>query len=226
MISSASMRRDLPLASGDSALLVVDMQNQCCLRAAGNAQGRPAPEDYYYQRLERQVVPHIAQLIGACRGRGIEVMYCVIEALTLDGRDRSLDHKLSDWLIPRGSSGGRVIDALAPQGDEIVLKKTASGVFNATNIEYLLRNMGIVKLAICGVYTNQCVESAVRDAADRGFLATLIEDACAARTPEGHAATLAVMAGYARIAASSEILAELDALPLRGAAGRVPMPAA
>jgi nicotinamidase-related amidase len=204
--------RNAPLTPGSSAMLVVDMQYHCCARGMGTDAGhRAAPDDYYYARLEREVVPNIARLIAACRAAGVEVMYCVIEALTADGRDRSLDHKLSNWLVPKNAPGGRVLGALAPESDEIVLKKTASGVFNSTNIDYLLRNLGVERLGICGVYTSQCVESAVRDAADRGFLVTLIEDACAAAAPEAHAATLAVMAGYARIATTAVIAAELAA---------------
>lgn len=104
-----------------------------------------------------------------------------------------------------------MVEPLAPAGDEIVLPKTASGVFNATNIEYVLRNIGIDRIAICGVYTNQCVESAVRDAADRGFLVTLVEDACAATSQDAHDADLKALAGYARVLTTAELLSELDA---------------
>ena len=136
------------------------------------------------------MVPNIQKLISAFRRSGIEVMYTVIQSLTKDGRDRSLDHKLSGYNVPKNSPDGKVIDALAPAEDEIVLPKTASGVFNSTNIEYVLRNIGVERLAMVGVYTNQCVESAVRDAADRGFLITLVEDACATSTQEAHEASI------------------------------------
>ena len=93
-----------------------------------------------------------------------------------------------------------------------MLPKTASGVFNATNIAYVLRNIGIDRIAICGVYTNQCVESAVRDAADRGFLVPLVEDACAATSQDAHDAALKTLAGYARVLTTAELLSELDAV--------------
>jgi signal transduction histidine kinase len=47
--------------------------------------------------------------------------------------------------------------------NEIVIPKTASGIFNATNVDYVLRNLGIDYLVMYGVMTDQCVESAVRD---------------------------------------------------------------
>ena len=202
--------RDLSFESGNSGILVIDMQNLCAVRGQGDDRQNPAPpDDYYYSRLEQLVVPNIQKLISAFRGCGIEVMYTVIQSLTKDGRDRSLDHKLSGYNVPKDSPDGKVIDALAPAEDEIVLPKTASGVFNSTNIEYVLRNIGIERLAMVGVYTNQCVESAVRDAADRGFLVTVVEDACATRTPEAHEASIKNLGGYARILSTAEVLAQL-----------------
>ena len=210
---STALSRDLPFEPGRSGLLVVDMQNLCAARGRGeDADGKAPADDYYYSRLERTVVPNCKLLIEAFRARGLEVVYTVIESLTLDGRDRSLDHKLSGYHVPKGSEDARVIEPLAPAGDEIVLPKTASGVFNATNIEYVLRNIGIDRIAICGVYTNQCVESAVRDAADRGFLVTLVEDACAATSQDAHDAALKTLAGYARVLTTAELLSELDAI--------------
>jgi len=57
------------------------------------------------------------------------VLYTVIENLTRDGRDRSLDYKISGFHVPKGSWDARVIDEIAPGEDEIVLPKTSSSVF-------------------------------------------------------------------------------------------------
>lgn len=201
---------DFSLTAGKSALLVVDLQRGFCDKALAEDLGFSA-SNHYWRRLEGTVLANAARLVDGARSAGIEVIYTVIEALTKDGRDRSLDHKRSDFLIPRGSPGGQVMPALAPQGDEIVLPKTASGIFNATNIHYLLRNLEIERLTVFGVFTNQCVESAVRDAADRGYLVTMVADACATKSAEEEAASLAVMKGYARIAETVALLAEMQA---------------
>jgi nicotinamidase-related amidase len=178
--------RDTPIVPACTALLVVDMQNYCAQRGEGSL-AKPDPDyAYYRERLEATVV------------------------LTQDGRDRSLDHKHSNIHVPRGSRLGRVIDALAPGGDDIVLPKSASGVFNSTNIEYVLRNLGVQYLVIAGVYTNQCVESAVRDAADRGFMVTLVEDCCATKTKAWHLAALDTLKGYGRIRSADQVIAELS----------------
>ncbi len=136
----------------------------------------------------------------------------MIESLTLDGRDRSLDHRISGILVPRGSADAHMVDALCPKPNDIVVRKTASGVFNATNIEYVLRNLGIEYLLVMGVMTDQCVESAVRDACDRGFLVTLIEDACATTSAERHAESLRGLPGYCRIRRCAEVVAEVQRL--------------
>ena len=101
--------------------------------------------------------------------RGVEVIYTVIENLTRDGRDRSLDYKLSDFFIAKGSREARVLDAIAPGDDEIVIPKTSSSVFNSTNIDYLLRNLGVEDLVVTGFLTDQCIDHTVKDAADRGL---------------------------------------------------------
>ena len=202
--------RETPIVPARTALLVVDMQNYCAQPGKGSL-AKPHPDyAYYRERLESTVVPNLQRLIGAFRESGVEVVYTVIESLTLDGRDRSLDHKHSDIHVPRGSRLGRVIDALAPAEDEIILPKSASGVFNATNIEYVLRNLGVEYLVIAGVYTNQCVESAVRDAADRGFMVTLVEDCCASKTKAWHMAALDTLKGYGRIRTADQVIAELS----------------
>ncbi|WP_426789074.1 isochorismatase family cysteine hydrolase, partial [Xanthomonas campestris] len=76
-----------------------------------------------------------------------------------------------------------------------MLPKTSSGVFNSTNIDYVLRNLQTRHLIIAGIVTDQCVDMAVRDAADRGYLVTLVEDACATYTAERHHACLNAIKG-------------------------------
>ena len=90
-----------------------------------------------------------------------------------------------------------------------VIPKMSSSVFVSTNIAYVLRNLGIEYLIVMGILTDQCVESAVRDACDEGFLLTLIDDACATKTQERHDATLRAIKGYCRQRKTEQVLAEL-----------------
>lgn len=104
----------------------------------------------------------------------MEVMYTVIQSLTANGRDRSLDYKISGLHVPPGSWDAQMLEVITPGADEIVLPKTCSSVFQSTNINYLLHNIGVRQLLLCGCLTDQCVEHAVRDACDLGFLVTLV----------------------------------------------------
>lgn len=208
--------RERPIIPARTALLSVDMQNLELSpeRIAHSKQaGTPeAAKQAYFERIESIVIPAQQRLQAAARAAGIEVIYTVIESLTRDGRDRSLDHRISGLHAPKGSYAAQVIEPVAPAGDEIVIPKTSSGVFNSTNIDYVLRNLGIEYLVIYGVVTDQCVESAVRDAADRGFLVTQVEDCCATYTDERHDHSIRAMAGhYARSRTADQVIAEIKA---------------
>jgi nicotinamidase-related amidase len=209
--------RERPIDPRRTALLSIDMQNaEFSPERLARARAGDEAEARYKVLLERiatTVLPNQQRLQAAARAAGIEVVYTVIESLTRDGRDRSLDHKISRLHFPRGSWEAKVIADVAPVGDEILIPKTASGIFNATNIEYVLRNLGVEFLVIYGIMTDQCVETTVRDAADRGFLVTQIEDACAAETDAGHRRSIEAMDGhYCRMRSTDEMIAEIEAL--------------
>lgn len=201
--ADAALRRDVAIEPSRSALLLVDVQNleiSAPIRAA-----HPA----FVADLEARVVPGIARLLAASRDAGIEVIYTVVESLTRDGRDRSLDHKLSGLFVPKGAWEGRVIDAVAPAEDDIVLPKTSSGVFNSTTIDYVLRNLGVRHLIVAGLLTDQCVDMAIRDAADRGYYTVCVADCCATYTAERHDAALRAFGGYCRTVTLAAMLAEI-----------------
>lgn len=197
--------RDVPFTRDQTALLFVDMQN---IWVDANMDNHLSTEqaDYYYHRLTNTVIPNQQKLLAAIRSKNQNVLHTIIESLTADGRDRSLDHKLSDMHLPKGCHQAQVIDVLAPMENEIVLPKTSSGVFNSTAIDYVLKNLNTKHLIICGVITDQCVDMAVRDAADRGYLVTLVEDACATYSPKRHDACLEAIKGYCWIADTQTVL--------------------
>ncbi|MEX2632085.1 MAG: isochorismatase family cysteine hydrolase [Tistlia sp.] len=201
------MKRDKPLDPAVTAVLIVDAQNAEIDEPYRSA--HPA----YWQAIQERALPAMRQLLEGSRAAGCEVLYTVIEALTRDGRDRSLDHKLSGILVPRGSPGAKVIAEVAPRDDEIVLPKTSSGVFNSTNIDYLLRNLGVENLIVAGFLTDQCVDMAVRDAADRGYYVVCAADACASHSEERHETALEAFGGYCRVQTVAEILSDLPSVP-------------
>jgi ureidoacrylate peracid hydrolase len=164
---------------------------------------------WFFNELEVRVIPNMQAIQSACRQAGVEVMYTTIESLTRDGRDRSLDYKITGFNVPKGSWHGKVIDALAPDEDEIVLPKSSSSVFVSTHIDYILRNLGVKQLVLSGLLTDQCVESAVRDACDLGYLVTEVTDACLTYTQERHDNSLRAIKGYCRQITSQDLIEEL-----------------
>ena len=190
-----------------TALLVVDLQKG----EYNDEKCRAEPEHaYLWNRIRDVVVPNGQRLIAACRQAGVEVMYTVVESLTLDGRDRSLDYKISGIFAAKGSREAEVIDELRPDPNDIIIPKTSSSLFNSTNFEYVLRNLRIEYLMVMGVVTDQCVETAVRDGCDRGFLMTVVDDACATSSEARHRESLVGIKGYCRVRSTAQIIAELD----------------
>jgi len=206
MTASINHTRDRPIIKGRAALLIIDVQNGTC----GPSEATTRPE--FYKANALRVIPNIAALIAAFRGAGLEVIYTIIENLTADGRDRSLDYKLSNMGFAKGSHEAKVIPELEPGPDELVLPKTSSSVFNSTNLDYLLRNIGIEDVFVVGYLTDQCVDHAVKDGADRGYYMTCVHDACAAETEARHAAALDCFKGYCRMLSTEEVL---DLVPVR-----------
>src|SRR5207245_11053920 len=97
----------------------------------------------------------------------------------------------------------------SPGDDELIFRKTSSSVFISTNIDYVLRNLGVRSLILSGIMTDQCVESAVRDACDLGYLVTLATDACTTDSAERHEQSLIGIRGYCRQRTTDDFLAEL-----------------
>ena len=197
--------------AGETAVLFVDMQRIWAEPDADPVHPQSA-DTPFMQRVWNTVVPNQQRILQAFREAGENVLHTIIESLTADGRDRSLDHKLSNMHVPKGDPMGAVIPQLAPIENEIVLPKTSSGVFNSTNIDYVLRNLNCRYLVICGIVTDQCVDMAVRDAADRGYLVTVVEDACATYTMERHEAALRAYGGYCWITNTDEVVRRLNVI--------------
>jgi len=194
------LTRDRPILPGRAALLIIDVQSATC----GPKEKVEKPE--FYATATSRVIPNIRRLLAAFRSARLEVIYTVIENLTDDGRDRSLDYKLSNMSVAKGSLEAQVLAEIAPQPDEIVLSKTSSSVFNSTVLDYLLRNIDIEDVFVAGFLTDQCIDHAVKDGADRGYYMTCAHDACAAESEARHEAALSCFKGYCRMLSTEDVV--------------------
>jgi ureidoacrylate peracid hydrolase len=216
-MKSFGLNRNIPVTPPQTALLIIDVQNYT-MEHGGEYAGMDAAEidkkyGYFFREMRSRAIPNIQSLLAASRQAKIEIIYTVIGCHKLDGSDLSLDYKISNMFCHKDSFDAQVLEEVAPQGDEIILPKTSSSVFISTNIHYMLGNLGIKQIIITGALTDQCVDSAVRDACDLGYLVTVPTDACATQSRVRHENALANNSGYCRQISTQALLAEIAAQP-------------
>lgn len=207
-----TLSREIAIDPAHAALLIVDVQNYSA-HVEGSA-WRAVDEHkrgHFFRSLRETVLPNLQLLQRTCRQAQIEVAYAAVENMTRDGRDRSLDYKISGIDVPRGSWDAQVLAEIAPAEDEMIFRKTSSSVFISTNIDYVLRNLGVRALIVAGMMTEQCVESAVRDACDLGYLVTLVTDACITDRADRDEQSLLGIRGYCRQRTTDTVVAEIRA---------------
>lgn len=202
-----------------TALVIVDLQYGSASRehGYGTVLGRDA--DPYLARVDATVVPAVRRLQNAFRASGAPVVFLTFGTVAGDYSDMPPRFRrgAAYWRRrgvepPYARAGTRAMDVLDPvaprPGEPVFVKPGASG-FVATPLEAFLRERGVGALVICGVTTSYCVESTLRDAADRGFDVVLAEDACAELTPEMHERGVAGCAAFGRVGSSRALAKEL-----------------
>lgn len=89
-------------------------------------------------------------------------------------------------ILIRGEPGHDIVASLYPAPGEVVLDKPGKGAFHQTDLAQILQNGGIDTLMVCGVTTEVCVHTTIREGNDRGYRCVAIGDACASYFPEFH----------------------------------------
>ena len=198
------------------ALIVIDMQNGFCVAGGFMDQiGLP------YQGSARVAEP-IGRLLEASRAAGIPVLFTRY-SLKPDYSDAGLLLDLFPQIVGTGglvrdSWDAAVIEALAPLPGETVIDKTRYSAFYDTDLEERLRALGTDTVIVCGVTTNICVESTVRDAFFRNIRTVVPSDGTAAVTDAMHEGALeGFRYGFGQVATVDEIAAALAELPVAAA---------
>jgi nicotinamidase-related amidase len=205
-----------PIDPQRAALVLVDLQY-----ATGSRQGALARKlaeqgsnvgDYRFHRIERFVLPHSLLMRERFRAAGRPVLHVTIGAALPDACDAP-PHMRKLFVEFRNHLGSRqheILDEIKPLPGEHVLRKTSIGAFASTGIDSLLRSLGCDQLYMCGVSTNMCVETTAREAADRGYLVTLVEDACGTTHEDLHLVTMRNFQRlFGRVRSTQDSLAEL-----------------
>ncbi len=209
---------EFELSSDDTAFIIIDMQYLDAHRdygmgAEAKLLGTAEDYDYFFSRIERQLIPNIQKMQQACRERGIEVIFIKIASLVNDCRDVSQEHKNLKLFAPANSKEAEILEEIKPLDNEIVISKGCSGAFNGSNLDQILANIGLKNLIFCGVLTNYCVETTVRDAGDRNYNCILLHDASAGFTPEQDQMAFQVLDEvYAKVKSTDEVLQQISKL--------------
>lgn len=203
---------DIELVPAQTALLVIDIQNTYLEKPDDPVEAaRWAP---FFQRMNQTVIPNTARLVEWAREREVEVIFARIACHKDDGRDRSLSQKKPGFnylLLPKDREDSQIVDALAPQGDEIVVTKTTDSALTGTNLRLMLHNMGIKDVIVAGIFTDQCVSSTVRSLCDESFGVVVVEDCCAAATDTLHRHELEIINMiYCHVVSSVDVKSFVD----------------
>ena len=161
--------------------------------------------------LLRRAVAPAARVLRAARERGLFIVHtreghrpdlaCCPPSKRARGRLRVGigDRGPMGRILVRGERGHEIIPELAPIPGEPVVDKPGKGAFYATDLDGLLRHRGIQQLAVCGVTTEVCVHTTVREANDRGFDCLVLEDCVGSYFPDFHRAALRMIAAQGGI---------------------------
>jgi nicotinamidase-related amidase len=116
-------------------------------------------------------------------------------------------------ILIRGEPGHDIISELYPIAGEPVIDKPGKGAFYQTDLDLMLHNRGIENLLVCGVTTEVCVNTTVREANDRGYRCIVVADGCGSYFPHFHETGLAMIKAqggiFGWVSASDRVLAAM-----------------
>jgi nicotinamidase-related amidase len=174
-----------------TALIIIDMQNDFCRDGfAASRAGRPLD-------AAKSIIPTLVEFRKAAREAGVLVIHVGFETYLdhmsdsgpwLSQRRRST--YASDKIALTGDEGMDFIPELTPEKDELTVRKHRYSAFKGTDLDMLLRAHEIRCVVPCGVSTNVCVESTLRDAFEYSYYVCVAQDGCASWDMDLHAATL------------------------------------
>jgi len=188
----------LDLPKGKTAILIMDCQNDIVHENGKMA----AMSNGAMPRIikERNVLGTIARLAAAGRAAGVPIIH-VRHAYRPDYLDLPRNMPLLRGAqkaesLKDGTWGAQIHEAVAPQGNDVVIVKTRVSSFYASQLEAILSAQGITHLVLTGIATDGVVEGTARDGADRGYYIIIPEDTCATMSEEAHRVVLKGVLGF------------------------------
>ena len=198
-----------PLTPATTALLICDLQNDFIHSGGAYARGgQSAPE---IAALPGRVRP-LMDVLRAKGGLVVATQFTLVPGRggepLISPHLKQLRPFLKAGDFAPGSWGNATVDELQPV--DVAVEKVAYSAFYMTRLEWIIRKLGITRLLVCGIVTNGGVASTVRDAHVRDIDAIVLEDGCAAFSPQTHQTAIEALRPVVRIATIKEMMAELD----------------
>jgi nicotinamidase-related amidase len=177
-----------------AALLIIDMQNDFIqddapLRVAG----------------AKAIIPNVKKMREIFRQHRLPIFH-VIRVHRPDGCDVETSRReifAKNPFAVEGTRGARVIDELAPDEGEYIIKKTRMSAFFSTDLDLLLRSLGVGWVFVAGIQTPNCIRTTVFDAFACNYRTCLVEDAVGAANEEIHRANCRDMANIGTVLAKT-----------------------
>ena len=194
------------LSPAKTALIIVDVQNDFC-----HDQGVFGKRDFSLSHVDK-AVSHLLPFMNQCRQYHLPIIFIrTIHSQWTDSESwvGRMQGVAREMLICRPDSWGSEFYKVKPLTTDFVVTKHRFSGFVGTDLDLVLRSKGIETLLMTGVATNVCVETTARDGFSRDYRIILVEDCCAAYSPEEHASTVTNIRKYFGIVTNSEVLTEL-----------------
>ena len=181
----------LSLDPKKSALIVQDLQNDVIMPGgAFTASDGPGPAEH---AQSQKVVAHAKAIAAAARAAGmpvIHVWYVVDKGAPGLKLNAPLFQAVAGGAVVRGSWGAAPVAGLEPKRGDLVVEKMRMNAFHDTNLETLLKGLGVETVVITGAWTNFSIEHTARHAADAGYRAIVVTDATSTINDEWQSAAL------------------------------------
>jgi ureidoacrylate peracid hydrolase len=202
---------DWPLISGQTALVIIDPQNDFL-----HEEGWYAKSGVDISHMQRSIEP-TRKLVEAARQRRVPVIWTRHGFRSLRDAGPFIEQRpfLRDGGLRQGTWGSEILAELGPQPNDWYIEKMRLSAFFQTNLETVLRSLDAQTVLFAGVLTNQCVAATSKDASFRDFKPIVVAEATGTTLPHLHEPALEMMrVGWASVRGLEATLSELQRLAI------------